>query len=200
MRVLHILHTSVPALATGYSVRSDYIMRFQRQQGIASAVVSSGQHPNGETLHEVVDGFAFWRTPALERKLPMGLREWTLMRRLQGRIETAIREWKPAIVHAHSPMLVGIPAVHAARAAGLPVVYELRDLWENPSVDRGKFKVGSPLYRAAQMFENYVLTGPTRSSPSARRSRTRSSPGRATTCRSTWSTTASTSTSSRPAR
>ncbi len=79
------------------------------------------------------------------------------MRRLQARIETAIREWKPAIIHAHSPMLVGIPAVHAARAAGLPIVYELRDLWENPSVDRGKFKEGSLLYRAAQLFENYVL-------------------------------------------
>jgi PEP-CTERM/exosortase A-associated glycosyltransferase len=120
-------------------------------------VVSSGQHPNGETLHEVIDGFAFWRTPALEGKLPMGLRELTLIRRLQGRIETAIREWKPAVIHAHSPMLVGIPAVHAARAFGLPVVYELRDLWENPSVDRGKFKEGSVLYRAAQLFENYVL-------------------------------------------
>jgi PEP-CTERM/exosortase A-associated glycosyltransferase len=132
-------------------------MRFQRQQGIQSAVVSSGQHPNGETLHEVIDGFAFWRTPALEGKLPIGLRELTLMRRLERRIKTAIREWKPALIHAHSPMLVGIPAVHAARAAGLPVVYELRDLWENPSVDRGKFKEGSALYKAAQMFENYVL-------------------------------------------
>jgi PEP-CTERM/exosortase A-associated glycosyltransferase len=157
VRVLHVLHTSVPALATGYSVRSDYIMRFQREQGIDSAVVTSAQHPNGETLHEVHNGFAFWRTQALEGKPPFGVREAKLMRRLQGRIETAIREWRPALVHAHSPMLVGIPAVHAARNFGLPIVYELRDLWENPSVDRGKFKEGSALYRAAQLFENYVL-------------------------------------------
>jgi len=132
-------------------------MRFQREQGMPSAAVTSGQHPNGETLHEVVSGFAFWRTPALAGKRPIGVRELTLIRRLQARIETAIREWRPAIVHAHSPMLVGIPAVHAARRFGLPVVYELRDLWENPSVDRGKFKEGSTLYRAAQLFENYVL-------------------------------------------
>jgi glycosyltransferase involved in cell wall biosynthesis len=79
------------------------------------------------------------------------------MQRLEKRVETAIREWQPAIVHAHSPMLVGIPALHAARRFGLPVVYELRDLWENPSVDRGKFKAGSLPFRAAQRFENYVL-------------------------------------------
>jgi PEP-CTERM/exosortase A-associated glycosyltransferase len=157
LRVLHALHTSVPAPAVGYTIRSDYIMRFQRDQGIQSAVVTSGRHPNGETLHEVVDGFAFWRTPALEGKKTIGLREGILMRRLQQRIETAIREWRPAIVHAHSPMLVGIPAVRAARSFGLPVVYELRDLWENPSVDRGTFKEGSALYRAAQLLENYVL-------------------------------------------
>ena len=156
MRVLHVLHTSMPNVA-GYSVRTDNIMRFQRKLGMQPAAVTSAQHPNGETLHEVVDGFPVWRTQALAGRAPVGLREMALIRRLQARVETAIREWRPAIVHAHSPMLVGIPAVHAARRAGLPVVYELRDLWENPSADRGKFKKGSVLYRAAQALEDYVL-------------------------------------------
>lgn len=157
MRVLHVLHTSAPPLASGYSVRSDYIMRFLREQGVESACVTSAQHPNGETLHEVVNGFPFWRTPALAGAPPTGVREIALLRRLQARVETAIREWKPAIVHAASPMLVGIPALHAARRLGVPMVYELRDLWENPSVDRGKFREGSALYRAAQACEDYVL-------------------------------------------
>jgi PEP-CTERM/exosortase A-associated glycosyltransferase len=145
-------------MVVGYSVRSDYVMRFQRRLGIDSAAVTSAQHPNGEALHEVVGGFAHWRTAALERSLPLGAREVALMRRLERRVETAIREWRPAVVHASSPMLVGIPALRAARRFGLPMVYELRDLWENPSVDRGKLREGSALYRAAQLFEDYVLS------------------------------------------
>lgn len=151
-----MLHTSLPFVA-GYTVRSDYIMKFQRPLGIESAVVTSGQHPNGDAAYELVESFAHWRTPALAGKLPLGVRELTLMRRLQGRVEAAIAEWRPEVVHAHSPMLVGIPALKAARRFQLPLVYELRDLWENPSIDRGKMKEGSLLYRAAQAAENYVL-------------------------------------------
>jgi len=157
VRVLHVLHTSVPALAAGYSVRADYVMRVQREQGLEPAAVTSAQHQNGETLHEIVNGFAFWRTESLERRMPVGLRELTLVHRLSARVRTAIREFRPAVVHAHSPMLVGIPALLAARSFGLPFVYELRDLWENPSVDRGKLREGSALYRAAQISEDYVL-------------------------------------------
>jgi PEP-CTERM/exosortase A-associated glycosyltransferase len=156
VRVLHVLHHSLPAV-DGYAIRSDYIMRFQRQLGMEPAAVTSAQHANGEQLHEVVDAFPFWRTPALQGSPPTGLREAMLVQRLRARLETAIRAWRPDVLHAHSPMLVGIPAVHAARKFGLPVVYELRDLWENPSVDRGKFRAGSVRHRAAQAFENYVL-------------------------------------------
>jgi glycosyltransferase involved in cell wall biosynthesis len=37
------------------------------------------------------------------------------------------------------------------------MVYEIRDLWENASVDRGRFAAGSPLYRIARGLESYVL-------------------------------------------
>ncbi len=68
-----------------------------------------------------------------------------------------IGETRPDIVHAHSPVLVGLPALRAARDHGLPFVYEVRDLWENASVDRGKFRYNSPLYRLARRLETCVL-------------------------------------------
>ena len=37
------------------------------------------------------------------------------------------------------------------------MVYEIRDLWENASVDRGRFAAGSPLYRIARGLESYVV-------------------------------------------
>lgn len=157
MRVLHVLHTSLPFIC-GYSIRSDYILRFQREQGMEPAAVTSSQHPNGDAPWETVNGLIHWRTPATKARLFTGAREWMLTAVLRRKLETAIREWRPHVIHAHSPMLVGLPALAAARAHGLPLVYEVRDLWENASVDRGKFSESSTFYQVARRLESHVLS------------------------------------------
>jgi len=73
MRVLHVLHTSLPYLC-GYSIRSDYILRFQREQGIENVVVTSAQHPNDGPLKEAINGIDHYRTPALKGSSPPPLR------------------------------------------------------------------------------------------------------------------------------
>ncbi|HSO00015.1 MAG TPA: glycosyltransferase [Candidatus Nanopelagicales bacterium] len=156
MRVLHVLHTSLPYIA-GYTIRSDYILRFQRAQGMHPAVVTSAQQIGQDAPLEEISGIPHFRTPLLEGKVPPLVREARLMTALELRVAHAIREWRPDIVHAHSPMLVGLPALLAARRAGLPLVYEVRDLWENASVDRGKFKEDSLPYRAAAGAETIVF-------------------------------------------
>ncbi len=156
MRVLHVLHMSLPFMA-GYTIRSDYILRYQREHGMTPAVVTSAQQMSGATLHEEINGICYWRTPELSGKQPPGVRELRLMHALEGRVGAAIREHRPDVVHAHSPMLVGLPALIAARKAGLPLVYEVRDLWENASVDRGKFAEGSAQYRMARGAETLVF-------------------------------------------
>jgi glycosyltransferase involved in cell wall biosynthesis len=87
------------------------------------------------------------------------LREWTLMRALERRIGEAIASFRPAVVHGHSPVLVAMPALRAAKAAGIPFVYEVRDLWENASVDLGKLTTRSPVYRLARAADTRVLRG-----------------------------------------
>ena len=156
VRVLHVLHMSLPFMA-GYTIRSDYILRYQRAHGMSPAVVTSAQQMSGETFHEEINGICHWRTPELRGKQLPGLREIRLMAALEARVSAAIREWRPDVVHAHSPMLVGLPALRAARKYGLPLVYEVRDLWENASVDRGKFAEGSLQYRVAQGAETIVF-------------------------------------------
>ncbi|EYF03025.1 glycosyltransferase [Chondromyces apiculatus] len=156
MRVLHVLHTSLPYIA-GYTIRSDYIVRTQRDQGIHPAVVTSAQQIGQDAPLDVVHGIPHFRTQPLQGKTPPLVREARLMAALERRVETAIQEWQPDVVHAHSPMLVGLPALYAARRAKLPLVYEVRDLWENASVDRGKFKEDSIPYRATAGAENVVF-------------------------------------------
>jgi PEP-CTERM/exosortase A-associated glycosyltransferase len=156
-RVLHVLHNSLPLLC-GYSIRSEAIVDQQRRQRLDPVVVTSPRQPDSvEDRVDDVNGTLHFRTgPPADVSLPL-LRERALMRRLQQRIERVIDESRPHVVHAHSPVLVGLPALNAARNHGLPFVYEVRDLWENASVDRGKFRHNSPLYWLARGLETFVL-------------------------------------------
>lgn len=156
MRVLHVLHTSLPHIC-GYSIRSNYIVQFQKTQGLDPRVVTSAQQPPPLQHREDLQGVTCWRTPAMKGTQTPLIREWRLMRALNRRIQDAIREWRPDLIHAHSPVLVGLPALLAARKHGLPLVYEVRDLWENASVDMGKFAADSPLYRLARQSDSWVM-------------------------------------------
>src|SRR5688572_28055825 len=157
MKILHVLHNSLPLLC-GYSIRSGYIVNLQQAMQLEPAVVTSGQHPNGPDAREIIQGVDYWRTPAANPSRVPFMREWTLMRTLEQRVELAAREFRPDIINAHSPVLVGLPGLRVARRLGLPFVYEIRDLWENASIDRGRFTAGSPLYRAARALESHVLS------------------------------------------
>lgn len=154
MRVLHILHTSLPHIC-GYSIRSNHILSIQRKMGIEVAVVTSAQQPDAPS-DEVLDGIPHFRTPC-PRLAGSPIREAQLMYALSRRLTAVIDQVRPDIVHAHSPVLVGLPAYFVTKRRGLPLVYEVRDLWENASVDRGKFAAGSVSYRAARALETWLL-------------------------------------------
>ena len=156
MRILHVLHNSVPLLC-GYSIRSSYIVNLERAMGWDPGVVTSGQHPNGDATRETIAGTEYRRTAA-PKNLPLPFaREWALMKSLERQVEAAARDARPDVIHAHSPVLVGLPALRVARRLDIPMVYEIRDLWENASVDRGRFAADSPLYRIARGLESYVV-------------------------------------------
>lgn len=157
MRVLHVLHNSLP-LICGYSIRSGSIVRLQRQEGYDVKVVTSAQHPNPVAPREVIDGVEHRRTPTYTGRMWPLWREWQLMRRLRREVEATVAEWRPDVLHAHSPVLVGLPALRVARRHRIPLVYEVRDLWENARVDQGRLGHGSTLYWLARRVETHVLT------------------------------------------
>ncbi len=123
--------------------------------GIEVSVVTSAQQPETPP-DEVLNGIPHFRTRRL-RLARSPVREVQLMCALGRRLAAVIDQVRPEIIHAHSPVLVGLPAYYAAKRHRLPLVYEVRDLWENASVDRGKFAAGSVPYRAAQSLETWLL-------------------------------------------
>lgn len=160
MRILHVLDHSLP-LQSGYVFRSLGILAAQRSFGWETVHVTTPRYNAGAPEVETVDGWTFHRTPkpaARFAKAPV-LREAIEMRAVSARISALIAEHRPDLVHAHSPVLTGMPALWAARRAGLPVVYEVRAPWEDAAVDHGTTREGSLRYRAVRGLETAVARG-----------------------------------------
>ena len=155
MRILHILDHGAP-LQSGYVSRTLGILRAQRELGFDPVCLTSPRHGAAvgvaaAPVEDVAD-FRFYRTPTPARGLP-GLGFLAEMKQTQQRIAEAIETEKPALVHAHSPSLNAFPALKAGRAAGLPVVYEIRAFWEDAAVDHGTTREGSVRYRLTRAME-----------------------------------------------
>ena len=78
-------------------------------------------------------------------------------RYFQKCIEEAISDSESDIVHAHTPYKVGIPALRAARKKGKKFVYEVRGIWEESAIARGKFSKWGPRYWRFRFGENRVI-------------------------------------------
>ena len=61
------------------------------------------------------------------------------------------------LVHAHSPVLCGLPAVLVASARGIPTVYEVRGFWEDGFTDRWSAGERSIRYRLSRRLETFVF-------------------------------------------
>lgn len=156
MRILHVLHHYFPIL-DGYTIRSMYILRHQRALGLDVFVLTSAQQGRRSERCEDVEGVPVFRTPGEPASGPSGVREARNVQRLRRRLLEVVESVRPDVIHAHSPSIVALPSLWVARSSRLPFVYEVRDLWENASVDRGKFTEQSPLYKVARALDSYVL-------------------------------------------
>ena len=158
MRVIHILDHSIP-LQSGYAFRTLSILREQRALGWETFQLTGPRQGQTAASEEVVDGWRFYRTPppgGLLEGVP-GLAELEVMGEIAYHTEGLARRVRPHLLHAHSPILNAIPALRVGRRLGIPVVYELRALWEDAAVDHGTTREGSLRYRLSRGLETWVM-------------------------------------------
>ncbi len=159
MRVLHVLDHSLP-LQSGYTFRTHAILKAQQGagmevRGLTGLRQAAGGGAPGEAI-ETHDGITFHRTTG-EVSGPVGLREWREIGLLASAIEKLCEEWRPDVLHAHSPALCGAAAVRASRRLGIPLVYEIRAFWEDAAVGNGASRAGSVKYLLTRTLENHVV-------------------------------------------
>jgi PEP-CTERM/exosortase A-associated glycosyltransferase len=155
VKVVHVLDHSLP-LGSGYSYRSRSIVQFQRRLGLDPVVITSPKQGSAQDGREVIEGVPHFRTGGRPGRLPF-VREIALMVRLGRRILEVARDEGARVIHAHSPLLNGFPALWAARRLGIRMVYEVRTFWEDAAVNHGTFREGSLRYRISRALETRVL-------------------------------------------
>lgn len=155
-RVLHVLDHSLP-LHSGYTFRTRAILKAQQVMGLEVRGVTGLRHGgDGDDASEAVDGLTFYRTAGQPGAVPL-VREWSEIAALAERIVAVAQEWRPDVLHAHSPALCGLAAVRAGRRLGIPVVYEIRAFWEDAAVGNGTGREGSAKYWLTRVLENDVV-------------------------------------------
>ena len=159
LKILHILDHSLP-LHSGYTFRTLSILEDQRRRGWAPVAVTSPKHEASwkqpSQQMEEIGGFRFYRTGHSRSGFAPLAGELQLMRQLARRIEEVAKIEKPALLHAHSPVLNVLPSLWAGRRLNIPVVYEIRAFWEDAAVDHGTFTANSWKYRMVRMMETWA--------------------------------------------
>ena len=156
MKILHVLDHSLP-LHSGYTFRSENILKCQQQIGMDVVVVTSPKHEESwkreSPAKEEINGITYYRTGALAGASFPFISEWNLIKKLQKRIVAVCKEEKPDVIHAHSPVLNAFAALGAAKKLKLPVVYEIRAFWEDAAVDHGTYREWGAKYRIVRFLE-----------------------------------------------
>ena len=158
LRILHVLDHSLP-LHSGYTFRTLAILEQQRILGWETFQLTGPKQGRSREREERVGNWMFYRTlpqSSLSAKLPL-IKHSRLMKVLELRLSEVVKQVRPDIIHAHSPVLNALPALTVGRAAGIPVVYEVRAFWEDAAADHGTAREWGPRYRLTRALETRAL-------------------------------------------
>jgi PEP-CTERM/exosortase A-associated glycosyltransferase len=136
-RIVHMVGRSLPHAQVGYTIRTQAIVRSQKQVGLDPQVITSigfppGALPSGGT-HEVIDGIDHFRL--LDGgPLPTGMRD--KLDRAHAVARPLVEALQPSLLHAASDYLNALLALALGADLQIPVVYEVRGFWEESWLSR----------------------------------------------------------------
>lgn len=140
-RIAYVLYSSLPFLSTGYAIRSQALARALQQAGAdVQCITRPGfpwderpdillrPPPSGAAQCDHVDTLPYHRIaePLFDHWPDYGAYVLAATQALIRRL----RALRPAAVMAASNHACALPALRAARSLGLPMVYDMRGMWE----------------------------------------------------------------------
>jgi PEP-CTERM/exosortase A-associated glycosyltransferase len=160
LKILHVVEHGI-TLNSGYGFRSLNIFWSQSKRGWQPVVLTFPEP------HERDKGY--WRQPETLRTIRYYYRPLSEQRRLfpffvfrrrmaslAKRIGEIAALEKPDLLHAHSPVLNGATALKVGRRLGIPLVYEIRSLWEEAAVAHGTYGYHSYQFKRIRTLESRI--------------------------------------------
>ncbi|PNU01815.1 TIGR04063 family PEP-CTERM/XrtA system glycosyltransferase [Novosphingobium guangzhouense] len=154
-RILHVLDHSLP-IHSGYTFRTRAILKAQSALGLDVRGVTGPRYNEGDGGMEEHDGLLFHRAGGKVTGPPV-LREWREIGLFAAGIDKVVQQWRPDVIHAHSPVLCGQAALKVAHKYDIPLVYEIRAFWEDAAVGNSTGSEGSVKYRLTRALETHVV-------------------------------------------
>lgn len=160
---INFLHFSLPYTSVGYATRSHGIALGVKNAGWDIKPYTRPGFPQdfkpeleGQEIAKIdeIDGLSYHRLSGEGRR---GISESEYLLQAADRCEEAIRNERPALVHAASNYTTALPALIAARRTGLPFIYEIRGFWEITRSSRDAAFEKSVKFRNMQYFEDLVV-------------------------------------------
>lgn len=160
-RVLHVLNNTLPYTSNGYAIRSQAILRFQKERGFRPVVTTRLGFPEGKSnetgvLREAVDGLLAYRLVDPDHRLRVTPIR-TYLARYAEALEGVVEEVRPEAIHAASNFFNGYPAAVVARNHGIPFIYEVRGFWEMTRAAAVEGYAESPKYQSHRRMEREVI-------------------------------------------
>lgn len=161
-RVLHLLEYSLPHRQNGYTLRSQNLIRAQQDAGFQPLVVTPPGFPHDGydqafCEEEHLDGLTYIRLrgQALQNTSDEALHQY--VETYAKGAAKAVEKHQPEILHAASDFKNAYAGLQLAHAFKLPLVYEVRGLWEESRVANGRLTTESPHYQRLRAMEDFCL-------------------------------------------
>ena len=151
LKILHVLDHSLP-LHSGYAFRTLAILREQAARGWETLQVTTPRQGASSGDREEIEGLTFLRTSMVN-----GGGLISEMLATARRVDDAVDQFAPDVIHAHSPVLAGLPGWRIARRHGCRFVYEVRALWEDAAIDHRSSTFKGARYWLSRLLESFLL-------------------------------------------
>ncbi len=164
-RILHIAKSSVPERWSGFTIRTLHNLRAQRDAGLDPCVVTEIGWPREAGVTDVLpvveyDGFVHYRLDRGPDYHPANIPNDQRLVDTAEAMVPVVERVRPAILHAHSGYRGGDHALIALalrERLGIPVVYEVRGLFEGVWSKDPVLAEGSELYARRLAQETRIL-------------------------------------------
>lgn len=145
MKVLHILYQSHPNIS-GSSTRTKDILINQKKIGLDPLAISS-PFQKGEQIQkgfELIYFIKHYRTyngkeeeevKEDSNSIWIKIKKFNRILSFKREIIKVVQKEKPEILHAHAMFFCAYPAIRIGKRMNIPVVYEVRSLWEERRKD-----------------------------------------------------------------